>query len=78
MGFPHRRDFKGENDKAEDDYKTNFKLLGDYIGDHNFIGWRVDSDHNITRLDGVFSGNLLRDAWPLFGLHFLLKGSADR
>ena len=69
---------KVENDKAEDDYNTKFKLLGNHIGDHNFIGWKVDSDNNLTRSDGFFQGSPLKEAWPLFGLHFLLKGRFNR
>lgn len=67
---------KVENDNAQDDYNTKFKLLGDYIGDHNFMGWEVDSDNNLTCLDGVLRN--FKVAFPLFGLHFWLKDSRDR
>lgn len=62
-------------------YETKFELLGKYIGDHNFIAWRVDSNDNLIPLNGSLSplqgGAFQKNAWPLFGLHYLRKNSSQ-
>ena len=58
------------------DHSTKLKLLGQYIGNHNFIAWQMGSDNNYTRLDGYFTGSPEKDAWALFGLHYLRENTS--